>query len=237
MRKKALIFYSGGKDSHLALFYALKRGFDPILFHLDGGCKHREFFSNYIGGDIIKKHCDMMRLEVNSIKIKKLEFAKIFHKITDEALKKLKEGEKLFYFSSNDYNEQPKDEKINREFMKICMMKKINFVSFLDIISRDEVLAPVKLCLKNRIKSIIVGLEREIDKEWLLKFVDADFIKMIRKLLKAGDHIDANSYQSLVIESPLFGKKKLKILKTGYSYDPKERIHFSIIKNCSITSV
>ncbi len=235
MNKKALILYSGGKDSHLALLYAVKKGFEPLLFHIDAGNKKHKFFSNYVGADIIEKHVFMMRLSINMIKIKTFDPVKIFGEILNEAVKKIKPGEKLFYFSSNDYQEKPKDKKVNRKFMNICKAKKVNFIPFTKVIGKDDVLSPIQMCLKNGVKSVIVSLEREFDKDWLLKPVDSNFAKMIKTRLKAGDNIDGNSYQSLVIESPLFGKKKLRILKTKYAYDPKDIRHFAVIKKYSVT--
>lgn len=234
MKKKALILYSGGKDSHLALLTAIKKGYDPILWYMDGGAKRHIFFSNYIGPDIVKAHAEMAGFKLFTIKMANHEPVKIARKIIRETINMLNEGEELVYFSSNDYQETKKDKKFNKQLRDICKDSGIKFISFLDIIKKDDVSLPIKMCIEKGIKSIVIGLEREIDKNWLLKSVDLSFAKMLIKDLKSGKNIDGNSYQSLVLESPLFGNKKMKILATDYAYDSKDMRHFSIIKKFSI---
>ncbi len=233
MKKKALILYSGGKDSHLALLTAVKRGYDPILWHLDGGDRRHILFSNYIGYDIVKAHAKMAGLNLFSIKTNNLQ-AELFKKIIKKTIRLINKEEKLEYFSTNDYQEIKKDKKFNEHIKNICKNSGVKFISFLDIIKKDDIFPPIKMSIRSGVKSIIIGLEKEIDKSWLLKPIDESFMEMIKREIKSGKNIDGNSYQSLVIESPLFGNKKMKILDTGYAYDSKDMSHFSIINKFSI---
>ncbi|GAB4031557.1 MAG: hypothetical protein Fur0012_08900 [Elusimicrobiota bacterium] len=235
MSKKAIILYSGGKNSHLALLTAVKKGFEPVLWHIDAGPKKHIFFSNYADSELIKAQAGLAGFKVSLIKVKTLEPEKIFSKIIEESLKSMSHSDKLVYFSSNDYQEEKKDKRVNAQFRKICKKHGVQFISFQDIIGKDDSLTPIKMAVRKGIKSVVIGLERHIDKSWLLKPVDLSFAKMIDAEMKAGKPVDANSYQSLVLESPLFGNKKIKLIKTDYSCHPKDLRHFIMIRKYGIS--
>lgn len=235
MSKKAIILYSGGKDSHLALLTAVKKGFEPVLWHIDAGAKRHIFFSNYADSELIKAQAGLAGFNLSLIKVKKLEPEKIFRKIIEESLKSMSPSDKPVYFSSNDYQEEKKDKRVNAQFREICKKYGVQFISFKDIIGKDDTLTPIKMAVRKEIKSVVIGLERHIDRNWLLKPVDSSFAKMIDAEMKDGKPVDANSYQSLVLESPLFGNKKIKLIKTDYACHPKDLRHFVIIKKYGIS--
>lgn len=232
--KKALILYSGGKDSHLALLYSVKKGYQPIIFNICGGKKHHIFFSQYEDLNIIKTHEKLMNLKINYFKIREFKPIDIFKEIVKKFTELSGEAEDKAYFSSNDHQEFKKDKKINMEFKKICQKYDIKFVSFLDIIKKDDFYSPIKESLKNKINSVIIGLERNFEKEMLLKKIDNVFISFVNKKIREGEKIDSNSYQSLVLDSPLFKKGKIKIIKYDYFYDPKDIRYFAKIKDFKI---
>lgn len=231
MKKHAVILYSGGKDSHLALYYAVEKGYVPHLFFADAEDNQLKISKNLITSDIIKYHPILMNIPINTVKIKKTRpNIDTLRKI----LVKFKKFSDVTLFNSDYQIADKKDKEIYKNTLKLCKQINIKFIPFTEIIKEDSLFAPIKMSLKNKIKSCIVSVQKEINRKWLGKYADSKFISYLKTKIKKGIHIDGNSYQTLVIKSPLFNGKSLKITESEILYDSEEEQHVLKIKGIKI---
>jgi len=86
------------------------------------------------------------------------------------------------------------------------------------------------MCERRAIKSILISTEKEISRDFLSKYIDDNFIKHIVELNKRNIKADANDFQSLVVESPLFSGLKLSLLEYGFIENKRERATLLNIK-------
>ena len=211
--KFAITNYSGGKDSHIAIYKAKADGYNiPFVFTANGGKFHYKLFNNFTNIELIKKHCNLMNIEFVEIKFnsyKKFLDDKGFSLFCigiKEILSRLN-SDNITFFSSMDY-EIGKDDKLFIEKVK-KFLKKLN-VGFYSVVNGKSTIDVLKLSLNFGIKSLIVGIEKKIDFKWLGRVIDYSFVDYIIKERMEGNWIDANNFQTLVIESPIM-KKKIKI--------------------------
>ncbi len=242
MKKKyAIILYSGGKDSHYTVYYAIKNNYEPILIYVNGGKYHIKLFNNLSLLKIIKQHIKLMNIKkyyeykINQIiKIDKLP-QKIFSFLINKLkTQKIKLNE-VFFFFSFDYNETSRDKKHNNIIKNLLKKNKIKYFSFKKIIKKDSFISPINLCKKAKIKSIIISVEKvenKVVQKFLGKEINEDFIKYIKT-----NNLDANDYQTLVLESPLFKGYRFKILTSKISTFPKTNFTFLKIKKWKIEKI
>jgi len=225
--KLALANYSGGKDSHIAIYKAKIKGYNiPYVFTLNGGKEHFRAFNNFINVDLIKEHCRLMGINLveHRFKVDRKFFEKgedayisVFCSGIRKVVSKLKsKGDNITFFSSIDYELEKNDKILVRGIKKFLKESNVKFYSAVNGRSTLDIL---KLSLKLGIKSLIVGIERNVNIYWIGKIITHDFIDYIINEKNRGNFIDANDFQTLVIESPLM-RKKIRINDFDLIYDP-----------------
>jgi len=225
--KLALANYSGGKDSHIAIYKAKIKGYNiPYVFTLNGGKEHFRAFNSFINVDLIKEHCRLMGINLIEYKFKvnneffergENAYISVFCSGIKKVVSKLNsQGDDITFFSSIDYELEENDKILVRGIKKFLNESNIKFYSAVEGRSTLDIL---KLSLKLGIKSLIIGVERNIDIYWLGKIITYDFIDYIINEKNKGNFIDANDFQTLVIESPLM-KKRINIKDFDIIYDP-----------------
>ena len=113
----------------------------------------------------------------------------------------------------------------NKKFAQICSKLDIAFIPFKKVIKEDATFAPMRMALKEKIESIMVSTDENVNQKWLGQKCDGKFIKYIKEESEKGNKIDANNFQTLVVKSPLF-KKRFKILKHSIFVGEKNRQGF-----------
>jgi diphthamide synthase (EF-2-diphthine--ammonia ligase) len=225
--KLALANYSGGKDSHIAIYKAKIKGYNiPYVFTLNGGKEHFRAFNSFINVDLIKEHCRLMGINLIEHKFKvnneffergENAYISVFCSGIKKVVSKLNsQGDNITFFSSIDYELEKNDKILVRGIKKFLKESNIKFYSAVKGRSTLDIL---KLSLKLGIKSLIVVVERNIDIYWLGKIITCDFIDYIINEKNKGNFIDTNDFQTLVIESPLM-KKRINIKDFDIIYDP-----------------
>jgi diphthamide synthase (EF-2-diphthine--ammonia ligase) len=225
--KLALANYSGGKDSHIAIYKAKIKGYHiPYVFTLNGGKNHYRAFNSFINVDLIKEHCRLMginfiehRFKVDNNFFEKGEdaYISVFCSGIKKVVSKIRtKGDNITFFSSMDY-ELEKNDKILIKGIKSFLKK--SDIKFYSAVEGRSTLDILKLSLKLGIKSLIIGVERNIDIYWLGKIITYDFIDYIINEKNKGNFIDTNDFQTLVIESPLM-KRRINIKDFDIIYDP-----------------
>jgi diphthamide synthase (EF-2-diphthine--ammonia ligase) len=225
--KTCISNYSVGKDSHIAIYKAKIKGYNiPYVFTLNGGKEHFRAFNNFINVDLIKEHCRLMGINLveHRFKVDKKFFEKgedayisVFCSGIKKVVSKLNfQGDNITFFSSIDYELEENDKILVRGIKKFLKESNIKFYSAVKGRSTLDIL---ELSLKLGIKSLIIGVERNIDIYWLGKIITYDFIDYIINEKNKGNFIDTNDFQTLVIESPLM-KKRINIKDFDIIYDP-----------------
>lgn len=230
--KYAFVLYSGGKDSHLALYHALEKGYKVWLFYVNAGKRQPLYLNSPNLSKIIKMQAKIMGLKLYEYKLRKPLDHKEIRNIFYFIISKFKKDkiEDITFFSSNDYMEEKRDKKDNELIREICLNNNIKFVSFKKIIKSETTSKPIKMCERRAIKSILISTEKEISRDFLSKYIDDNFIKHIVELNKRNIKADANDFQSLVVESPLFSGLKLSLLEYGFIENKRERATLLNIK-------
>jgi len=215
VKKTAIVFYSAGKDSHLALLSAVKKGYSPFLVTFRGGKNHRRYFNDLPKVEIVKEQAGLMGFPIFVCGVKSHPDSFLFERVMVFLKNKIfvrNGSDKIAHFSSNDYQEEKRDKTENKKFIRICSRLDIAFIPFKKIIKEDATFAPIGMALKEKVESIIVSTDVNVDRKWLGRRCDGKFVGYIKGESQKGNKIDANNFQTLVVKSPLF-KKRLKILK------------------------
>jgi len=232
----AFVLYSGGKDSHIALYNAIKDGYDVVLFHANPSNMSPDIFNSPYVSDIVKKHADLMGIQLYELKIKGvMEEENIFLKIIN--LLKSKYKSNIIYYDSFQYSASISETDIKNinKISRIFKAHGIKTVPFRKIIKGNEISDSFESYLKSGIKAIITGVENGISTDFLGRELDEIFIKHLEELMKKNNGIGAYNYQTLVTSSPLFNGYSFKITQSKQFYNPKTKSNLlKIIKwKCS----
>ncbi|MEW6012991.1 MAG: hypothetical protein AB1602_06285 [Elusimicrobiota bacterium] len=209
MQKIAFSNYSGGKDSHYAIYKALKEGYSiPFIFTFNAGKIHHKIFNDFLKIKILKEQSRLMGIRLIEYKFDEYKIPFI------EAIKEIHRKEikgkfsKITFYSSMDYEiREKKDGLLIRDILSL--FKKLN-IKYKSAVKGKTTTEMIKDSLKAGIYFIITAVEKNIDDFWLGKEAGDNFIEYIIKENRKGNYIDANDFQTLVIRSPLM-RKKLKI--------------------------
>ncbi|HOL62480.1 MAG TPA: hypothetical protein PK103_03820 [Elusimicrobiales bacterium] len=219
--KKAVILYSGGKDSHFALYTALKKGYSvPFLINLEPIPHSRGYiyFNNPYSKKIIELHSKLMNIEILYFKIDERKYL-IFKNDISAFISELvgwvegKIGDFTFFFTwdKDDIKSEPNHKKQYRLITDFFNKTNREYLfPFIDKYFKDL----TKSYSKVGIKPICVGISRDKNKfkSFLGRTMDLKFIDDMgkeNKKLKPRFRITKPDIQSLVIESPLFNGKKI----------------------------
>ncbi|NLH38754.1 MAG: hypothetical protein GX445_01675 [Elusimicrobia bacterium] len=220
----AFVLYSGGKDSHIALYNAIKDGYDVVLFHANSSDMSADIFSSPYVSDIVKKQASLMGIQLYELKIKgMIEEENIFLKIIK--LLKSKHKKNIIYYDSFQYSASISETDIKniRKISEIFKANGIRTIPFSKIIKGNTVYDSFKSYLKSGIKAIITGVENGISSDFLGKELDDVFIKHLKELIKKNNGIGGYNYQTLVTSSPLFNGYSFKITQSKIFYNPKNK--------------
>lgn len=209
MSKIAFTNYSGGKDSHYAIYKALKDGYSvPFIFTFNAGKIHHRIFNDTLKIKILKEQANLMGIRLIEYKFEDYQIPFI------EAIKEIHRKEingklkKITFYSSMDYEiREKKDALLIRNILSL--FKKLN-IKYKSAVKGKKTIEMIKDSLKAGINFIITAVEKNIDDFWIGKEAGNNFIEYIIKENRKGNYIDANDFQTLVIKSPII-KKKLKI--------------------------
>ena len=201
--------WSGGKDSCLALYYAMKSGGTPkYLFTMleEGGEYSR---SHRIPKAVLQQQSKMSKIPIMFNSTTWEDYEKKF----SETLKIYeKQNIKYGVFGDIDIEE-------HREWCKtLCEKNNIEARHTLWKCSRDELITEfLNLGFKTKIVAVKVD---SLDPEWLGRTLDKDMIKEFKKI---GIDIcgERGEYHTIVTDGPIFDSEirlvgKNKILKDGY---------------------
>ena len=208
---KIAVLFSGGKDSCYATYLAKKSG-HKIACLISIFSKNPESFMFHtpsISG--VKQQARVMNIPLIVQKTegkKEAELADL-----QKAIKKAKQKYKIDAIVTGALHSIYQASRIQ----KIC--NKLNLECFNPLWQKDE-FEYLNELIKNKFKIIITGVfAYPLDKNWLARKIDKDFIKQIKELNKkykihpAGE---GGEFETFVLDCPLF-QKSLKITNSKIS--------------------
>ncbi|MCS7143998.1 MAG: diphthine--ammonia ligase [Archaeoglobaceae archaeon] len=205
----AFASWSGGKDSCLALYKALKGGFDvEVLLNTitEDGMYSR---SHGVRAEVLKKQAETIGLNIIQIKTSWEDYEANYKQV----LSKLKE-EGFSYGVFGDI-----DLEVHREWVeKVCASAGIKPVLPLWKMEREKV---VREFIGSGFRAVVCSVREGIlEKEWLGKEINEEFIEEMKK--RGVDACGENGeFHTFVYDGPIF-KKPLKLkfgeIKTRKKY-------------------
>jgi len=210
---KIASFWSGGKDSCLAYFKSIQAGYKiDCLFNLISSQDHRQVSFHNIPKDLIHLQAEATNLnlfqkEIIPAKINPVKFEKDLKNLLKVLLKKSIEGLVFGYTAPDD--------KQRLLAKRICSELGLRLIEPLCGKNPKEIL---KEFIDLGFKALIVRVDSKIlDKYWLGRPIDKDFLNYLEKRAESGDSIDfcgdLGEFHTFVIDGPLF-KKRIELLET-----------------------
>lgn len=206
--KKCAVIYSGGKDSHLALLEAASSGAKiACLVSFDGGARHAEYFNDSRKPEIVEAHARLLGLPSVVVKTGPGFRVKALTRNVALMARAAREAWGADTLVSGVAR--------CRCGGKIDSWRKAaaraGFGLEAPVIGFDLVYA-VRLCLKLGVRALITGVDvKKVDKLWLGREMDGDFLAYISAEKKAGRTIDGSDLQTLVLESPAFAGRVIPL--------------------------
>ncbi len=205
--------WSGGKDSCLACFKAIRAGYKiGYLFNLVSNQDHYKVSFHNVSKDLVHLQAEAANLklfqkEIVSAEIDSGKFKKDLIKLTKILLDKDIKGLAFGYTDPDDR------QRIIAQ--QICSELGLKLIEPLCGKNPKEVL---KEFIELGFKAVIVKIDSKIlDKGWLGRFVDKDFFEYLEEKVKAGNIInfcgDLGEFHTFVVDGPLF-RKKIEFLET-----------------------
>jgi len=207
MDKKCAVIYGGGKDAHLTLIYAIENNYDiECLVQFDAGKTHYTYFSDIRKIKIVREQAKIMGFNLFTCKIplnlQKKQLKEVLDFIVKNILKKYKVGV-IFAGNTEDEDEAKIWEYVGKK----------NRVKIILPLRRKNIFDIIDTCVAKNVVPIIVSLEKNVDKNFLGKEVNYNFSNYIKIERDKNNYIDGNDFQTLVIKSPFFKGKSMKIDK------------------------
>ncbi|HNW44826.1 MAG TPA: hypothetical protein PKI19_10005 [Elusimicrobiales bacterium] len=193
--------YSGGKDSHLAVQFALEKGLKvESLIYLDGGASHAGFFHDSRKVSLVKLHARLMGLPVAVLKTppsfegKKGEETS---KLLADLCRRKKVSSVYCGATAEDDNTQGLKKAAARQgFSLETPLLRLDFSGVL------------RECARRGIKALITGVEKRKGlKGCLGRLMDPAFAGFLAGRPPAAAAVDGNDFQTFVLASPLFRKE------------------------------
>lgn len=204
--KRCAVIYSGGKDGHLALARALDRGYRvSCLVNIDGGERHREYFTELRKTAIVRLHARLLRIPLFVWRAP-ADFSP--KKVMDLLPRLLGAVVSRYKFDVLVSGALESDEGGNASDLRKAGER---YGFRVETLCRGASLESAARELARRgMRAVIVGVDREVGMEWLGRSLDGRLLAHVRNLRAAGKKIDSNSLQTTVVESPLFrGRVKI----------------------------
>ena len=211
MTKKCAVLFSGGKDSCMAAYLAKKQGYELACL-ISIFSKNKESYMFHTPSiSKTKQQAEIMNIPliIQKTKGKKEEELKDL----ENAIKKSKDKFKIDTIVTGAIQSVYQASRIK----KIC--DKLKLKCFNPLWQKDE-LNYLEDLIKNKFKVIIIGVAAyPLDKFWLGKEINKNFIKKVKELNKkykihpAGE---GGEFETFVLNCPLF-KKPLKVINKKIS--------------------
>jgi len=216
MKNKAAVLFSGGKDSCYAAYLAKKKYELTCLISIFSENKESYMFHT-------------PSIKNTKQQAKSMNLPRIIQKTKGEKEKELKDLEKAIKKVKEEYHIQTIvtgaiDSKYqSSRIEKLC--KKLNLKCYNPLWHKDEI-KYLKELIKNKFKIIITGVfAYPLDKTWLGKKIDTEFIKEVENLkekYKIHPAGEGGEFETFVLNCPLFRKelkiKNKKIYGKNYSW-------------------
>jgi len=223
---KVAVLYSGGKDSTMALFLALKQGWDVIYLVTIFPEREDSWMFHY--------PC----IELTKLQAKAIGIQQIVRRSSGEKEKELEDLRELLKDIRKDIDGVVGGA-IKSEYQKsridgIC--RKLNLKSLAPLWHKDpeEVLKEI---VKTGFETIITGVFAEgFDKSWLGRKIDEKCIEDLKELNKRYEiHFlgEGGEIESLVLNAPIF-KKRIKILESEIIWDNRTQSGYLNIKKAKL---
>jgi len=214
MSKKCAVLFSGGKDSCFSAYLAKQKGYELACL-ISIFSKNKESYMFHTPSiKRTKQQAKTMKIPliIQKTKGKKEEELKDLEK----AIKKAKEKYKINAIVSGALASNYQRLRIEN----IC--KKLNLKSITPLWNKDEIKYLNEL-IKNKFKVIITGVfAYPLDKSWLGREIDDNFIQEVTKLkqkYKIHPAGEGGEFETFVLDCPLFKKplevKSFKDIKEG----------------------
>ena len=217
--KTCAIVYSGGKDSHLALIYAVKSGFSiSSLTLFDGGENHSKYFHDFPKIEMIRAHSNLLNFPLLVVPVAKKFRTK---NIKENVAVLISENKKKFDFDSFIIGISRCQRDGNISVWKNAVEN--TGLKFYAPILGFDLIYSCRVSVELGVVSIITGVEKaQVDKKWLGREIDEDFISYLEDKKKKGKNIDGGGIQTMVVQSPLFSGRiepdKFKFISTKEQY-------------------
>ncbi|MFA5034148.1 MAG: diphthine--ammonia ligase [bacterium] len=209
--KKVIVSWSGGKDSCLACYKAIKMGYNVsyLLNTISNEYKRVRFHGTK--DTIIQKQAHaidipLLQIETNADSYEK-EFKEAVRSVLSEGIEGMVFGDIFLHM---------------REFAdKICNELGIQSIEPLCGYNPEEILQDF---IDLGFKSVIVATQANLlGKGWLGRKLDKSFLKYIKRLKSVDVCGENGEFHSLVIDGPIFKQrinitKSHKILREGYRF-------------------
>jgi len=202
---RAAVLFSGGKDSTLALYEALRKGYD-VKYLLTVFPESKEsYMFHYPNIEITRKQAKSAGIPLKTGDTK------------GEKEKELEDLERLIESVKNEIDTIVSGA-IASEYQKSRVDKicdKFKLKSFAPLWKRDPLIL-WKTCLDNGFKVMITSVACEgLGKEWLGRMITSDNFEELKKLSKRYRfHIggEGGEFETLVLDCPVF-KKRINVVK------------------------
>ncbi len=199
--------FSGGKDSTLALYYALKEGYDVKFLINFVSQKYKRSSFHGIKKDLIKLQADCLGIKLLQyhVGLKNISYEKKFHMM----LRKLKKFKVQYFICGDIYlEEHPSWIKKQCDKFGIILYEPLWKKPTVDVLKEF-----MNLGFKAKVVSVNAKI---LSKEFVGREVDEKFIYDLQKhsCCICGEN---GEYHTFVYDGPIF-KKRIKILKSSVVY-------------------
>lgn len=196
--KKAIISWSGGKDSALALLKAEKQGFKIIGLLNFINKSYQRSFSHGLRKKMIKK-------QVKALALPLIQVDSCWQNYQRDFLKALKQFKKqgIKYLITGDISSP-----LSKNWVeKACRQAKIKPIFIVWSKDSNKIL---KEFIKNKFKTLIISLDsRKLPHSFLGKTIDKKFLTEIKKIKGVDPAGEGGEFHTFVFAGPIF-KKSIK---------------------------
>jgi len=215
---KVGVLFSGGKDSTYSTYLAKKKGYELVCLISVFSENEESYMFHTPSIKKTIKQAEIMNLPIITQKTKGKKEEEL--KDLEKAIKKAKDKYKIDVIVTGAIDSVYQTFRIQ----KIC--DKLNLKCFNPLWHKDEI-SYLKELWKNNFKAIITGVfAYPLDKNWLGREINKDFIKeveLLKRKYKIHPAGEGGEFETFVLDCPLFKKplklKSKKIVSTGkYSW-------------------
>lgn len=206
--KKCAVIYSGGKDSHLALLEAASSGAEiACLVSFDGGARHEEYFNDFRKPGIVEAHARLLGVPAVIVKTGPGFRVKALSRNVALLARAAREacGADTLVSGVARCRCGGKIDSWRKAAAKAGSGLAAPVIGF-------DLVYAVRLCLKLGVRALITGVDfKKMDRRWLGREMDGEFLAYISAEKKAGRTVDGSDLQTLVLGSPAFAGRVIPL--------------------------